>query len=162
MMTYPILFSVRDPVVGKGFLAGVHIEGRALMREEDDGFWIDGVFPGAVCAGGKSKDEALLKFRESYRMILYDYAAEAESFESFKGEVERFFWEETPREAEAWKRAAEELRQDKSRGGDWLPVKTKYGEPSVRVVLLEHESLEPKENAEERVELAGDSESKAA
>jgi len=162
MMTYPILFSVRDPVVGKGFLAGVGLAGRALMRQEEEGYWIDGVFPGAVCAGGRSRDEALLKFRETYRMILYDCAAAAESFEDFKQEVERFFWEETPGEAEAWKKAAEELRRDKSRAGDWLPIKTKYDEPSIQVVLLDCQNLEPAENPEEHVELAGDSQSKAA
>jgi len=162
MMTYPILFNVRDPVVGKGFLAGVAVEGRALMREEQDGFWIDGVFPGAVCAGGKSRDEALMRFRETYRMVLYDFAASARSFEGFKKEVEQFFWEETPGEAEAWETAAAELRRDKSQAGDWLPVTTKYSEPSIRVALLEHRNLEPEENSEERVELAGDSRTKAA
>jgi hypothetical protein len=162
MMTYPILFSVRDPVFGKGFLAGVEIAGRALMRQEEEGYWIDGVLPGAVSAGGRSKDEALLRFRETYRMILYDYAAAAESFQDFKGEVERFFWEETPGEAEAWKEAAEELRRDKSRAGDWLPVKTRYSEPSIGVVLLDCQKLEPAENPEEHVELAGDAHDQAA
>lgn len=162
MIRYPILFSVRDPVVGRGFLAGVAMDGRALMREEEDGFWIDGVFPGAVCAGGKNRDEALLKFRETYRMILYDYAASAESFDEFREKVERFFWEETPGEAEAWREAAEELRQDHSKAGDWLPIKKRYADPTIRIALLEYQSLEPGENSEERVELAGDREPKAA
>jgi hypothetical protein len=163
MVTYPILFNVRDPVVGKGFLAGVAIAGRVLMREEEEGgYWIDGVFPGAVSAGGRSKDEALLKFREIYRMVLYDYAAAAESFQDFKREVERFFWEETPGAAAAWKEAAEELRRDKSRAGDWLPVTTKYSEPWIGVALLDCQNLEPAENPEEKVELAGDSYDKAA
>ena len=110
MTAYPILFSVRDPVIGNGFVAGVEVNGRALMRKESDGsFWVDGVFPGAVAAGGRSRDESLLRFRESYRTVLYDFALSAASFGEFKTEVERFFWEETPGEAASWRDAAAAL-----------------------------------------------------
>jgi hypothetical protein len=154
MTHYPIIFTLRDPVVGQGFLAGVEVNGRALMREEEEGFWIDGVNPGAVCAGGASRDEALLRFRESYRTVLYDIASSAGSFEDFRAEVERFFWEETPGEAQAWQRAVEELRTDPGKAGDWLPVATTYPEPRVSVVRFEKEQLEPRDNPAERMELA--------
>lgn len=154
MKYYPILFSVRDPVIGKGFIAGVASSGRCLMREEPDGFWIDGVNPGAVCAGGASRDEALLKFRENYRSILYDSAAMCSSFEEFKQEVERFFWEVTPGEPEAWVLAVEDLRANPGKAGDWLPVRQNYEAPSIKVVCLSQESLVPDRNAEGQVELA--------
>jgi hypothetical protein len=154
MTHYPIIFTLRDPVVGRGFLAGVEVNGRALMRKEDEGFWIDGVNPGAVSAGGASRDEALLKFRESYRAILYDIASWAASFENFRAEVERFFWEETPGEAEGWQRAVERLRADSGKAGDWLPVATTYPDPRVSVARIENEQLEPKDNSAERMELA--------
>lgn len=155
MEHYPILFGVRDPVIGNGFVAGVAVDGRALMRREDDGFWVDGVFPAAVCAGGSTRDEALLKFRESYRSILFDMASAAESFEDFRAEVERFFWEETPGESEAWLEAAAELRKDVTKAGDWLPVQTSYPQPRIAVVYLrEQGDLEPTENSAEHVELA--------
>lgn len=155
MALYPILFGVRDPVIGSGFVAGVEISGRALMREEPDGrFWVDGVYPGAVSAGGANRDEALLKFRESYRSVLFDFATSAASFEDFKAEVERFFWEETRGEAEAWVEAAAGLRADPSQAGDWLPVKTSYPEPSVLVVCLEVGDLQAGKNSGEKVELA--------
>jgi hypothetical protein len=151
---YPILFGVRDPIIGNGFVAGVAVSGRALMRREQDGFWVDGVFPGSVCAGGSTRDEALLKFRESYRSVLFDLAAEAESFDAFRAEVERFFWEETPGEAEAWLQAAAELRKDTKKAGHWLPVKTAYPDPQIRVVRLDQQNFEPEENSAEQVELA--------
>lgn len=154
MQRYPIVFSVRDPVIGKGFVAGVEAHGRALMREEEHGWWIDGVYPGAVCAGGESRNEALLKFRAEYREILFDFAAAASSFEQFQQEVERFFWEETPGEAEGWHQAVLELRKDIKKAGDWLPVSKNYPEPAVKVVCLREETLEAGENPEERVELA--------
>lgn len=151
---YPILFGVRDPIIGNGFVAGVAVNGRALMRQEEEGFWVDGVFPGGVCAGGSTRDEALLKFRDSYRSVLFDLAAEAESFDAFRAEVERFFWEETPGEAEAWLQAAAELRKDKNKAGDWLPVKTAYPEPGLTVLRLDEQKLEPEDNSTEQVELA--------
>lgn len=155
MTLYPILFGVRDPIIGNQFVAGVEVNGRALMRQEPDGgFWIDGVYPGAVSAGGASRDEALLKFRESYRSVLFDFAVSAKSFDEFRIEVERFFWEETPGELEAWREAAAALRSDTTKAGDWLPVKTSYPEPSVRVVCLHQEDLQAAENSDEQVELA--------
>ena len=97
---------------------------------------MDGVYPGAVAAGGDSRDEALLRFRESYRSVLYDLAAAASSFEEFKADVERFFWEETPGEGAAWLEAAAALRANPAAAGDWLPLKTSYPEPAVTVGLL--------------------------
>lgn len=149
MKNYPLIFGVRDPVLGKGFVAGVEVNGRALMREEEDGFWIDGVNPGAVCAGGESRDEAWLKFRESYRSILFDFAAAASSFDEFKREVERFFWEETPGEREAWDQAVREMKADPNRGGDWLPRREDYPDPSVEVVCIEVEKAQPKGNPDD-------------
>lgn len=151
---YPILFGVRDPIIGNGFVAGVAVNGRALMRRESEGFWVDGVFPGGVCAGGSTRDEALLKFRASYRSVLIDLATEAESFDAFHAAVERFFWEQTPGEADKWLEAAAELRKDAKRAGGWLPVKTAYPEPEVKIVRLDQQDLEPEENAAESVELA--------
>lgn len=158
---YPILFSVKDPVIGNGFVAGVAVDGRALMRPEDDGFWVDGVFPGAVCAGGATRDEALFRFRESYRSILYDMALTASTFEEFREEVCRFFWEETVGEAAAWDKAAANLRADPKKAGDWLRVRTQYPEPAISVVLLD-QNLRAEKNPAANVELAGTEEHRDA
>lgn len=42
MTRYPLLFGFRDLIAGNGFVAGVAINGRALLVDEDDGFWIFG------------------------------------------------------------------------------------------------------------------------
>jgi hypothetical protein len=157
MTQYPILFNVTDPVIGSGFVAGVKIEGRVLMREEPDGrFWVDGVYPGAISAGGASRDEALLKLREGYRSVLFDFASAASCFEDFKAEVERFFWETTPGEPEAWKEAAAALRADRARAGEWLRVTSSYSEPSLMVVRLWDEDFQAGKNSSEQVELAAE------
>ena len=152
---YPVLLSLHDAVVGNGFVAMVHIEGRSLMRQEEDGFWIDGVNPGALAEGGSTRDEALLKFRESYREVLADMAVCAASFDEFRAEVERFFYQETPGEAEAWLAAAAALRKDRSIADDWLPVSSSYPDASVNVLLLDaRDDLEPQKNSREPAVLA--------
>jgi len=154
MENYPLIFGIRDPILGAGFVAGVEINGRALMREEDGGFWIDGVNPGAISVGGKSPDEAWLKFREDYRMILFDFAARADSFDDFKKEVERFFWEETPGEVESWLRAVERMKEDPHRGTGWLPRQEQYPEPDVKVLCFSPEQVKPERNAEDTIPVA--------
>src|SRR5262245_11297759 len=94
MTRYPLLFGFRDLVAGNGYVAGVGItNGRALLVDEGDGFWMYGVNPGGVAAGGKSLGEAQAEFRTAYKSVLFDLAAEARSFEAFKAEVERFVQE---------------------------------------------------------------------
>ena len=49
MASYPVMFTLRDTVSGNGFLAGITLTGRALMkREDDEKWWIYGVRPAAI------------------------------------------------------------------------------------------------------------------
>ncbi len=88
MTNYPILFGWMDLVVGQGFVAAVALNGRALLVDEGDGYWIYGVNPGGLAAGGRNQAEAQAQFRSAYRSVLFDIAAEADSFDNFKHEVE--------------------------------------------------------------------------
>lgn len=119
MVNYPILFEYKDLIAGKGFLAGVAIAGRALLREDEEGFWMHGVKPGGICADGDSQKEAAAEFRTLYRTVLYDIAAEAPDFECLQDEVRKFYEDEDRVLAKAWNEAVSEVR----RGGlasDWL------------------------------------------
>lgn len=49
---YPLLFDYKDCIAGNGFLAAVVVSGRALMRSEDDEWWMHGVQPSAIAEGG--------------------------------------------------------------------------------------------------------------
>lgn len=91
MTRYPILFGFRDLIAGNGFVAGVTVNGRALLVDEGDGYWMYGVNPGGVAAGGATATEAQSEFRVAYRSVLFDIAAEAMDFATFRTEVERFF-----------------------------------------------------------------------
>lgn len=120
LSSYPILFGFGEVVVGRGFVAGVAItHGRILARQEDEGWWLDGVNPGALTAGARSLHEGVAKFRSIFRGVLSDLAEESEDFNQFEGAVKAFF-EATDEEAvREWEAAREVVR---SRSGQSAPL----------------------------------------
>ena len=52
---WPLLFSYRVPVKVQGSLVLIELSGRATAYVDEDGsVWMDGVYPGAFTAAGKS------------------------------------------------------------------------------------------------------------
>ena len=91
---HPLMLTLRDAISGDGFLAGITLSGRALMRKEDDGkWWMYGVRPAGIAESGDSIEETFLRFRNRYKEVLFDIAQENHTFDTFKAEVERFFYE---------------------------------------------------------------------
>jgi hypothetical protein len=89
---HPIVVTLQDSISGNGFLARITMSGRTLMRKEDDGkWWMYGVRPAGIAASGGNIEEAFLRFRNSYKEILFDIAQESQTFEDFATEVQRFF-----------------------------------------------------------------------
>ena len=121
MKNYPIIFGFRDLVQGEGYLAGVAVEGRALIHEEEGEYWIEGVHPGGFSAVGHSPAAVLEDFRRSYREILFDIATDASSFEAFEEEVERFYHGHgaSERMFREWQAAVEDVRAGRT-DADWL------------------------------------------
>ena len=136
MPRYPLFFGLRDLVAGNGFVAAVALEGRALLVDEGDGFWMYGVNPGGVAAGGKTHGEAQAEFRQRYRSVLFDLAAEAASFEEFQRAVAQFCEETNEPTAAEWEEAVNEVRSGKV-DADWLPKRRAESKIGVRVSLLE-------------------------
>lgn len=138
MTRYPLLFGFKDLVAGNGYVAGVSISnGRALLVEEEDGFWMYGVNPGGLAAGGKSIGDAQSEFRTAYKSVLFDIAAEAQGFETFRAEVERFFRETNNPTLLEWDEAVIEVRQGHT-DADWLSKKSAESTTEMEVVQLEH------------------------
>jgi hypothetical protein len=151
MTNFPLLFGFRDVVAGKGYFAGVTLDGRALLADEDDGFWMYGVNPGGIAAGGESHAEAQAAFRQSYRTVLFDIASEAGSFDEFKSEVERFFKETNEPTLADWTDAVDQVRSGKV-DADWLAKRSAESKVEVRVELLEQ--AVPSANALDEADLA--------
>ena len=90
---HPIMITLQDAISGNGFVARITMSGRALMREEDGKWWMYGVRPAGIAASGGNIDEAFLRFRNSYKEVLFDIAQESPTFDDFRAEVTRFFEE---------------------------------------------------------------------
>ena len=102
MKNYPLLFTYRDVVQGKGFTSQVAGHGFVLLSiEPDEGFWMYGVIPGAIAAFGATPDEAHTSFRIAYREIINQIAEESSDFADFRSKAETFFTEtNTPNRAD--------------------------------------------------------------
>jgi len=146
MTHYPLLFGFRDLVAGRGFLAGVAVHGRALLVHDDDlGYWMYGVNPSGLAAGGADVGEAQCSFRETYRTVLYDIAEDVDSFEAFEAEVRRFF-DEPGGFLSDWTEAVKAAKSGTLKQ-DWFPeadsARAKLG---IEVTPLSVDHLEPRFN----------------
>jgi hypothetical protein len=111
MANYPVMFTLRDTVSGNGFLAGVTLSGRALMTKEPDGkWWVYGVRPGAIAEAGTTPEEAFLRFRNSYRNVLFDMAEGTVDYQAFRDTVEKFYFQPDEEEEERWQSAFDAIR----------------------------------------------------
>lgn len=109
---HPLLFSFRDAITGDGYLGGVTISGRALMEQDAEGqWWMYGVRPGSIAESGRTPEDAFLRFRNRFKEVLFDIAEESKTFEDFKKEIERFFYEPNEEEERRWEDALASIRQ---------------------------------------------------
>lgn len=140
MNVYPLFFNHGGLVAGRGFLAHVRIQGRCLLEETDEEFVsFFGVNPGGVAGQGSTQDEARRDFLEHLRLVVFDFASEALSFEHFKELVEAFV-AETNRPSEAqWLEAVAAVRAgevDRSGYSRTLPAE----QPPAAIVVRVRES----------------------
>ena len=111
MTTYPLLFGFRDLVAGRGFFAEIAVDGRAILVEEEDAsFWMYGVNPGAIAAGGDCTGAARSEFRSLYRSVLFDFAGVAEDFAELKQLVADFFNQTNEDNEARWAAAVKQVR----------------------------------------------------
>lgn len=108
---HPLMFTFRDVISGHGFLAGITLSGRGLMLKEEDGkWWMYGVRPGAIAECGDSPQDTFLRFKNAYKEVLFDIAAERNDFAGFKEEVERFYYQPDREEERRWEDALNTIR----------------------------------------------------
>src|SRR5438445_6252267 len=112
---HPIMITLRDIISGDGFLAGITLSGRALMRHEDGKWWMYGVRPAAIAESGETIEEAFSRFRNRYKEVLVDLAQERTTFDAFKAAVEEFFYEsdEDSEDERLWEETLKAIRTEK-------------------------------------------------
>jgi len=133
---YPLFFTYKDLIAGNGFFAGVICQGRALLTEEEEGFWMSGVNPGSIAGGGTEREAAFRAFKERYLSVLFDIASEACDFASFKAEVECFFESTNDPTAAEWENALHKVRNGELTL-DLPKVEAAQNQPRIDVVLIE-------------------------
>lgn len=106
----PFFYRFRDSIFGHGFVALVETTGRAMCEREGDAFVVAGVEPGGLAAEGDTREAALNAFRQTFRMVLMDIAAEAPTFEAFHREVRDFVHQTSPATLAHWAAAVELAR----------------------------------------------------
>jgi hypothetical protein len=148
---FPLLFRLHTLVVGKGFIADVDMRGRVLLttppKPGDGRFWLDGVMPGGVAAGGDTIPEAHVELQNSIRGILSEIADESGDFTAFKAQVDAFFAEVDEEDSERWLAAVRAVRAGNC-GAGFVPLKKLPAEDerSVRVVQIDPARLTPELN----------------
>lgn len=120
-MHLPLFFSFKQVVSGNGFIAGVRMNGRAILEEGGES-WITGVSPVGFAAGGPDRGTAFFEFRKAWCSILFDIAAESASFEEFKNASQEFLGSEVASTTSKWMFALEAVR------------KVEYVDPTLRQV----------------------------
>jgi hypothetical protein len=68
------------------------------------------VRPGAIAESGTTPEEAFLRFRNSYKNVLFDFAGSVERYEQFKDSVEGFYSQPDIEEENRWLAAYNFLR----------------------------------------------------
>jgi len=147
-MKYPLLFSFRDLIAGKGFVAGVVVDGRVLLEEEGDGeVWMYGVQPGGVAGGGPSRDAAFREFKNRYISVLYDVAQDADSFAVFEREVTAFFNTVSDGTGRDWEAALAEVRRTQASLPGVPTMKAEDRTPTLQIILIDETNSRPSANA---------------
>jgi hypothetical protein len=127
--SYPLLFARHEKVEGNGFIARVAVSGRVLLTDEDGEFWAEGINPGGLAASGSTANEALAQFCQDFLAVLFDIAGEAEDFEHFRNQVQRFFDDTSAPALKEWEEAVQQVRAGQV-DADWLarrPAETRLG-----------------------------------
>jgi hypothetical protein len=151
---WPLLFKYRGPVLGKGFVALVTFHGRLLARPENGEIWFDGVNPGGFAFGAANIRAASAELRSTITGILVDIAEESNSFDEFRGEVERFFEETDAQTQGEWDACVSEVQHGRIKSPGLLPVESANSPLLVEVVLKPTEEVTPRDNTPQEPALA--------
>lgn len=89
--SWPLLFTYKSRVFGKGYIAEIELSGRLLAELEMEGVWLYGVNPGAIAVGAATLATANVDLHKALGVVFADFAEGADAFSDFKTAVESFF-----------------------------------------------------------------------
>lgn len=141
---WPLFFSYRSPIVGRGFLAEVELLGRVLATGGDD-VWLDGVNPGAFGVDAASIDVAGAALRTVLTDVFIDMAADTDAGE-FERRVDAFFNARDDDTFSEWQEAVETIRRGEH-GAPELPRLSAETPIEIRVTTKPGAELMPDDNS---------------
>ena len=141
---WPLFFSYRGPIVGRGFLAEVTLLGRVLATIGDDDVWLDGVNPGAFAVEAATLDVADAALRTALTNVFIDMAEDAQAGE-FERRVTEFFNARDDDTLEEWEAAVEAIRRGQN-GKPELPRFAADTPLEIRVTTKPGADLTPDDN----------------
>jgi predicted RNase H-like HicB family nuclease len=146
MNALPLIYGFRELVAGAGFVAGVTVDGLALVKKDEDGWWIYGVQPGGIAERGDTEQEAYLRFKQSFREVLADSASLYPTFESFRSDLLSMGQQLNEAWAEEWEEARAALRAGAQPDGELADLPRKTGPVHVGIAAVELQPATAKDN----------------
>lgn len=144
---WPLLFTYRSPVLGKGFISVVSMTGRLLARQEDGRVWLDGVTPGALALPSADVRTASQDLHNTLTAVFADLAEEADSFDAFRASVQQFFLDTDDESVAEWKMCVAAVQSGLLKGPEGLPVVAADSPVAVEVIQKPLETVTAKDNA---------------
>jgi len=84
------------------------------MEPEEEGWWVTCVEPGGISAGGKTPEEARLKFKEAFLHFLFDLAEECDTFHSYSARLHKLLRQRDEPTLELWNESLRRIRENES------------------------------------------------
>lgn len=110
MHQYPLIYTFREVLSGRGFVAGVAVQGKALLVHEEDEWVVYGVQPGGLSDTGATPQEAHAAFRQAFKEILFDLAEEARDIAHLQTLVQTFVAQINEEQSLEWNEARAAVR----------------------------------------------------
>lgn len=145
-IAWPLMFTYRGTILGRGFLADIDLHGRLLATPEVEGVWLYGVNPGAVAVGSPTLGAANTELRNTLTRLFIDFAEQAPSFDAFKHAVEGYFCESDAASESEWETARQEVRAGRIPVPDGLPKQEGDYPCFVHVTQKQIETVTPQDN----------------
>jgi hypothetical protein len=150
-----LLYSLSVAVPGRDFVAGVRVQARALMRAEDDQWWMSGIELGGVSDYGATPMQAYVAFKACLNEALTEVAQDAEGYEAFCADAENLFRDKNVLYEQRWLAARAAIRDGSiDPGPAFADLPRERGEPRVDIRVQLIATLEAARCADELLALA--------
>lgn len=142
---WPLLFTHRGTILGKGFLADIEFEGRVLATPELDGVWVNGVHPGAIAVGAATLADTYSELFNTLGRVFVDFAEQSSSFDEFKYLVEKFYYESDAETEQEWDATVAAVRAGRVNGPDGMSRRA-VSDPYIKVTQKTADAVTPQDN----------------